>query len=105
MTSESVQLGMATSLFGVGLIAALAGLWTVLAREYQEVMRGLSRQGGRIAAEALGEKSVHATVEAAATLVQAVTLLVRTATGTGLILLLTGLATCYLAYTMLPHGP
>lgn len=102
MTTTHVQLLMAICLFMVGLASAIGGLWTVLAREYQDVMRGLTRQSGRIANEAIAEKSIDLTIEATAELVEAVTKLVRTATGTGLLLLAGGLLTCYLAFTMLP---
>lgn len=101
-TSTDLQLLMAASLFGLGLLSSMAGLWTILAREYQEAMRGLSQQSTRIASEAIAEKSIRDTIDATANLVQAVNQLVRTATGTGLLLLAGGLGICYLSYTMLP---
>lgn len=102
LTVADVQLAMASALFALGLLSALAGLWTMFAREYQQALRGLSRQSTRIASEAIAEKGISETIQATANLVQAVNQLVRTATGVGALLLLGGLGTCYLAYTMLP---
>ena len=102
LTVADVQLAMATTLFVLGLLSALAGLYTIFAREYQQAMRGLSRQSTRIASEAIAEKGVSDAIQATANLVQAVNQLVRTATGVGTLLLVGGLGTCYLAYTMLP---
>ena len=101
-TTETVQLAMAISLFGIGILSSLAGLWTMLAQEYQQALRGLSRQSTRIADEAIQEKSISDTIQATANLVQAVNQLVRTATGVGALLFLSGLSVCYLAYSMLP---
>ena len=101
-TADDIQLIMAASLFLLGALSAIAGLWTILAREYQEAMRGLSQQSTRIASEAIAEKSVQDAIQATANLVQAVNQLVRTATGTGILLLAAGLGICYLAYTILP---
>lgn len=101
-STTDVQLVMAVLLFGIGLLASLAGLITILNREYQQAMRGLSRQSERIATEAITEKAISDTIQATANLVQAVTQLVRTATGVGVVLLGSGLGTCYLAYSMLP---
>jgi hypothetical protein len=93
---------MAAALFGLGILSTLAGLWTILAREYQQAMRGLSRQSTRIATETITEKGIPETIQATANLVQAVNQLVRTATGVGLLLLAGGLAMCYLGYSLLP---
>ncbi len=102
-TADNLRLVMASCLFGLGMLSALAGLWTILAREYQQAMRGLSRQSTRIATEALAEKRIPETIQATANLVQAVTQLVRTATGVGTLLFMAGLGTCYLAYSMMPE--
>ena len=101
-TPDGLRMLMALSLFALGLLSALAGLWTIFAREYQQALRGLSQQGTRIATEAITEKGIPDTIEATATLVQAVSQLIRTATGVGVLLFLAGLATCYLAYHMMP---
>lgn len=97
-----VETLMAISLFVVGILASVGGLLTVLAREYQEAMRGLSQQSTRIATEAIAEKGIQETIEATANLVTAVNNLVRTATGTGIVLLTSGIGICYLGYTLLP---
>ncbi len=100
-TAESIRLGMAVVLFGLGVLSTLAGLWTILAREYQEAMRGLSTQSARIAQETVAQKGIPEAIQATANLVEAVNQLVRTATGTGLLLLASGLAICYLSYGLL----
>lgn len=97
-----IELLMAISLFVVGIVAALGGVFTVLAREYHEAMRGLSAQSTKIAEEAIAEKGIQETIQATANLVAAVNNLVRTATGTGLILISGGVGICYLGYTLLP---
>ncbi|MDQ4075156.1 MAG: hypothetical protein M3220_02795 [Chloroflexota bacterium] len=101
-TEQEVRLAMAAALFGLGVLSTLSGLWTILAREYQQAMRGLSRQSTRIATETTAEKGIPETIQATANLIQAVNELVRTATGVGLMLLAIGLGICYLAYTLLP---
>lgn len=97
-----IELIMAISLFVIGFVAALGGVFSVLAREYHEAMKGLSAQSTRIAEEAIAEKGIQETIQATANLVDAVNQLVRTATGTGLILLASGVGICYLGYTLLP---
>ncbi len=101
-SSEELQQGMSIILFGLGVLSSLAGLWTILAREYQSVMHDLSTQSARIANETIAEKGIQETVQAVAELVHAVSELVRTATGVGLVLLASGLGICYLAYHLVP---
>jgi hypothetical protein len=104
MSLDRIQIEtiMAVSLFVIGFVAALGGIFSILAREYHEAMRGLSAQSTRIAEEAIAEKGIQETIQATANLVAAVNQLVRTATGTGLILLSGGVGICYLGYTLLP---
>lgn len=97
-----IEMLMAISLFIVGIVSSLGGVFTVLAREYHEAMRGLSAQSTRIAEEAIAEKGIQETIQATANLVAAVNQLVRTATGTGLLLISGGVGICYLGYTLLP---
>lgn len=99
---SQIETLMAISLFVVGILSSVGGLFTVMAREYQEAMRGLSQQSTRIATEAIAEKGIQEAIQATANLVQAVNQLVRTATGTGIILLTSGIGICYLGYTLLP---
>jgi hypothetical protein len=96
-----IQQIMAISLFSLGVLACLAGIWTVLAREYQQALKGLSAQSSRLHARALTEVGVVPAIDAAARLVEAVNQLVRTAMGVGAFLCLIGLALCVLAYIIL----
>ncbi len=92
---------MALSLFATGLLACLAGIWTILAREYQSTLKGLSAQSSRLHARALTEVGVVPAIDAAARLVEAVNQLVRTALGVGVFLCLLGLVLCLVGYAML----
>ena len=60
------------------------------------------KEATRIAEEAIAEKGIQDTIQATANLVAAVNNLVRTATGTGLLLISGGVGICYLGYTLLP---
>jgi len=92
---------MAVALFGLGLVALGAGLWTILAREYQQTLKGISAQSGRLHARSLTEVGVVPIMDASSRLVEAVTALIRTAMGVGAFLCLIGLALCLIAYWML----
>ncbi len=92
---------MAVSLFATGLLACFAGIWTILAREYQNTLKGLSAQSSRLHARALTEVGVVPVIDAAARLVEAVNGLVRTAMGVGVFLCLIGLVLCIVGYAML----
>lgn len=92
---------MALTLFATGLLACVAGIWTILAREYQQALKGLSAQSSRLHARALTEVGVVPVIDAAARLVEAVNQLVRTAMGVGAFLCLIGLSLCVVAYLIL----
>ena len=96
-----VQEIMAISLFSLGVLACLAGMWTVLAREYQQTLKGLSAQSSRLHARALTDIGVVPAIDAAARLVDAVNQLVRTAMGVGAFLCLIGLVLCVIGYAIL----
>ena len=97
----NLQIVMAVSLFALGLAAFVAGLRTVLTKEYQEALRGLSAQSPRIYSKALTDVAVGPIIEASSHLVEAVSKLVRTAIGVGVFLCLSGLAVCLTAFWML----
>ena len=99
----NLQIIMAMSLFALGLASCVAGLSTILTREYQEALKGISSQSPRIYSKALSDLGVGVgpVIEASSRLVEAVSSLVRTAVGVGVFLCLSGLAACFIAYWML----
>ena len=99
----NLQIIMATSLFALGLASCIAGLCTILTREYQEALKGLSSQSPRIYSKALTDLGVGPIIEASSRLVEAVSKLVRTAMGVGVFLCLSGIAVCLIAFWMLSH--
>jgi hypothetical protein len=97
----NLQIIMAISLFALGLVSFTAGLRTVLTKEYQEALKGLSAQSPRIYSKALSDVAVGPIIEASSRLVAAVSQLVRTAVGVGVFLCLNGAAVCLVAFWML----
>ena len=91
---KTVQLSMATILFLMGASAIAMGLWTILAREYQQTLRGISAQSARVNSRALTEAGFIPLVEASARLIEAVNSLIRTAVGVGAFLCLIGTGLC-----------
>jgi len=98
---SNLQIIMATSLFALGLASFIAGLCTILAKEYQEALKRLSAQSPRIYNKALADLGVAPIIEASSRLIEAVSQLVRTALGVGVFLCLCGTAICLIAFWML----
>jgi hypothetical protein len=96
---------MAIAMFVMGVVACLAGLWTLTAKEYQQALKGISAQSNRIHARGLTEVGVVPLIDSSARLVEAVTQMVRTAMGVGAFLCLIGLALCLIGYWMLVLAP
>ncbi len=95
---STVQLSMAAILFLMGSSAVVMGLWTILAREYQQTLRGISAQSARVNSRALTEAGYIPLVEASARLIEAVNSLIRTAVGVGVFLCIIGTALCLVAF-------
>ena len=93
----TVRNGMAVALFLVGFAALAAGLWTILAREYQQTLKGVATQSNRLHARAMSEIGALPVLDASARLVESVNTLIRTAMGVGAFLCLLGLALCLVA--------
>jgi hypothetical protein len=93
----SIREGMAVAMFALGMLACVAGMWTILAREYQQTLRGISAQSNRLHTRALTETGVVPVIDASARLVEAINQLIRTAMGVGAFLCLIGLALCLAA--------
>jgi hypothetical protein len=94
---------MGLAVFGLGLAALAAGIWTILAREYQQALKGISAQSSRLNARSLTEIGVVPVIDASSRLIGAVNALIRTAMGVGAFLCLLGLALVTLGFWML--GP
>ncbi|MGC8839261.1 MAG: hypothetical protein ACP5UM_12695 [Anaerolineae bacterium] len=101
MTVETLKLAMAAAMFLLGIVSCAAGLWTILSREYQAALKGLSAQATRLGARALGEPGVAPIIDSAARLIEAISQLVRTAIGVGVFLCISGLLVCLAAFWML----
>lgn len=89
-----LQIGMTVLLFLAGLAMLIGGLWIVLTREYQETMRALSAQSGRITGKSLLEANIEPALIGASQLIDSVTRMVQTALGTGVFLCILGTLLC-----------
>ncbi len=92
---------MVFAVFSMGLLAIAAGLWTLLSRDYQSTLKGISAQSSRLHARALSEFGASPMLDASARLVEAVNQLIRTAMGVGAFLCVIGSALCGFAFWML----
>lgn len=96
----TVELLMAGVLFIVGIGMIIAGLFIILAREYQETLKTLSSQTPKLAGKALTDQSVLAAIDGTTRLLDAVKGLIQTAVGVGAFLCLFGVGVCGLAFWM-----
>jgi len=101
MSVNTIKLIMAGTMFILGMISCAAGLWTILSREYQAALKGLSAQATRLSARGLGDPAVAPIIDSAARLIEAISQLVRTAIGVGVFLCISGLLVCLAAFWML----
>ncbi|HQZ70530.1 MAG: hypothetical protein ACH37Z_06800 [Anaerolineae bacterium] len=92
---------MVLAVFSMGLLAIAAGLWTLMSRDYQHTIKGISAQSSRLQARALSEIGAMPMLDASARLVEAVNQLIRTAMGVGVFLCIIGAALCGFAFWML----
>lgn len=97
----NLKIIMTTSLFALGLASCIAGLCTILTKEYQDALKGLSAQSPQIYKKAISDLGIGPIIEASSHLVEAVSQLVRTAMGVGAFLCLSGIAICLIAFWML----
>ena len=103
MSSEFLMLlrsMMAMSIFAMGLLSIAAGLWTLLSRDYQQAMKGMTVQSGKLTARAMADLGAVPIIDASARLVDAVGKLVRTAMGVGAFLCILGMLLCVLSFWM-----
>ena len=91
-------------MFGLGFLTFIAGLLTVLAREYFELIQLMTANSAKLSAQALTEQDVSGTLDSASHLLDSVARLVQTGIGVGAFLCLLGLGTCFAGFWMLPTG-
>lgn len=95
-----IRYAMAIALFALGLLTCASGIWTLLSREYQRTLKGMTAQSNRLHARAMSEIGAVPLIDASARLVDAVNQLVRTAMGVGAFLCIIGTLLCVLAFWM-----
>ena len=96
-----LQIGMAVSLFILGLCSCIAGLWMILSKKYQQALKSISAQSARVSSKAVTDIALTPLIEAMSGLVKSIDQLVRTSAGVGAFLCLSGVALCVTAFWML----
>ncbi|HET9224226.1 MAG TPA: hypothetical protein VFO07_17060 [Roseiflexaceae bacterium] len=105
MTTATVQVIMAVTLFAAGLAMIICGLMIILTREYQEALRALSSHSTRLSNKAITDIGVQPALQGVAELLNSVTRLVQTAIGTGAFLCLLGGVFCIASFWLLGRLP
>lgn len=98
---ETLQVVMSITLFALGLSSCAAGLWTILAKQYQDALKRISAQSAKVSSKAVTDAGLAPLIEAMSSLVEAISVLIRTSVGVGVFLCLAGGALCLAAYYML----
>jgi hypothetical protein len=96
-----IQIVMSVSLFVIGVLSSLSGLWIILAKEYHQAMKTLSSQSVRISGRALTQDTVAPLIDSAARMVEAINSLIRTAAGVGAFLCVVGVGICVVSFWMI----
>lgn len=92
---------MAGVVFVIGGITIVMGLFTIMAKEFQQTLRILATHSTRLSSKAITEEGMAPILDGMARLLDAVRLLIATAVGVGAFLCLLGLGMVVLAYWML----
>lgn len=98
---ETLQAVMATSVFVLGLCACGAGMWVILSRQYQKVLKSISAQSAKVSSKAVTDAGLAPLIQAMSGLVEAIDKLVRTSIGVGVFLCLAGVILCLASFWML----
>ena len=98
---ETIQAVMAASVFLVGLGSCMAGLWMILSRQYQKVLKSISAQSAKVSSKAVSDAGLAPLIQAMSGLVTAIDKLVRTSVGVGVFLCLAGVVLCIASFWML----
>ncbi|HUV74284.1 MAG TPA: hypothetical protein VMW79_08240 [Anaerolineae bacterium] len=96
-----IQIIMSVSLFVMGVLSSLSGLWIILAKEYHQTMKELSTQSVRISGRAVTQDSVAPLIDSASRMVEAINALIRTAAGVGAFLTVVGVLICVVSFWMI----
>lgn len=99
--TTALQVAMSVCLFLLGLCSCIAGLWTILSKEYQQALKSISAQSAKISSKAITDAGVAPLIEACTRLTEAINQLIRTAVGVGVFLCLAGAMLCLMAFWML----
>ena len=92
---------MAITIFALGLSSCAAGLWTILAKQYQDALKRISAQSAKVSSKAVTDAGLAPLIEPMSGLVEAIHLLIRTSVGVGVFLCLARGALCIAAFWML----
>jgi hypothetical protein len=97
----TLQVLMAVILFVLGLSSCVAGLWTILSRQYQQALKRISAQSAKVSSKAVTEAGLAPLIQSMSSLVGAINQLIRTSVGVGVFLCIAGVALCLVAFWML----
>jgi hypothetical protein len=97
----TVQVLMSVTLFLLGLSSCVAGLWTILSRQYQQALKRISAQSAKVSSKAVTEAGLAPLIQSMSSLVGAINQLIRTSVGVGVFLCLAGVVLCVVAFWML----
>jgi hypothetical protein len=92
---------MSASLFLIGVLSSLSGLWIILAKEYHETMKQLASQSVRISGRAVTQDAVAPLIDSVSGMVEAINQLIRTAAGVGAFLTVVGVSICVVSFWMI----
>jgi len=101
LSLAEIKLAMTVTLFLIGVVSSVSGLWIIMAKEYHSAMRQLSTQSIRINGRAVTQDAVAPVIDSAARLVEAISQLIRTAAGIGAFLCIAGVGICVVAFWMI----
>jgi TRAP-type uncharacterized transport system fused permease subunit len=96
-----IQVVMSVSLFVMGVLSSLSGLWIILAKEYHQAMKQLASQSVRISGRAVTQDTVAPLIDSASRMVEAINQLIRTAAGVGAFLTVVGVMICVVSFWMI----
>jgi hypothetical protein len=97
----TLQVLMAVILFLLGLSSCVAGLWTILSKQYQQALKRISAQSAKVSSKALTDAGLAPLIQSMSSLVEAINQLIRTSVGVGVFLCLAGVVLCIVAFRML----
>jgi hypothetical protein len=92
---------MAFAAFLLGLSSCVAGLWMILSRQYQKVLKSISAQSAKVSSKAVTDAGLAPLIQAMSGLVEAIDRLVRTSIGVGVFLCLAGVILLLASFWML----